>query len=63
MPKRLFVVLAVLTAAPRSQAAEPLRWGSDEQGGAPYVFQDPMEPNRLIGFEVDLATLLAARLA
>ena len=38
-------------------AAEPLSWGADAQGGAPYVFQDPVEPNRLTGFEVELATL------
>jgi polar amino acid transport system substrate-binding protein len=36
-----------------------LRWGADSQGGAPYVFQDPMDPNHLIGFEVELADALA----
>src|SRR5438552_6418551 len=46
----------------RVTAAHELRWGNDAQGGAPYVFQDPMDPNRLIGFEVDLADALAARL-
>jgi polar amino acid transport system substrate-binding protein len=39
-----------------------LRWGADSQGGAPYVFQDPMDPNHLVGFEVDLADALAKRL-
>ena len=39
-----------------------LRWGADSQGGAPYVFQDPMDPNHLIGFEVDLADALARKL-
>ena len=43
-------------------AAGELRWGADSQGGAPYVFQDPMDPNHLIGFEVDLADALARRL-
>ena len=38
----------------RSPSRE-LRWGADAQGGAPYVFQDPMDPNHLIGFEVELA--------
>ena len=37
------------------KARGELLWGADAQGGAPYVFQDPMDPNRLIGFEVDLA--------
>ncbi len=36
-----------------------LHWGNDCQGGAPYVFQDPMDPNHLIGFEVDFAKALA----
>jgi polar amino acid transport system substrate-binding protein len=40
-----------------------LRWGCDAQGGAPYVFQDPMDPNRLVGFEVELADVLAQRLS
>jgi len=32
-----------------------LLWGSDAEGGAPYIFPDPVNPSRLIGFEVDLA--------
>lgn len=44
------------------RASKTLRWGNDSQGGAPYVFQDPMDPNRLVGFEVDLAGLLAGEL-
>ncbi|HRI66957.1 MAG TPA: ABC transporter substrate-binding protein/permease [Polyangium sp.] len=39
-----------------------LHWGNDCQGGAPYVFQDPMDPNHLIGFEVDFAKALAQKL-
>ena len=44
------------------RAHHELRWGNDSQGGAPYVFQDPMDPNHLIGFEVDLADALAKKL-
>lgn len=47
-------------AAVRARAE--LKWGGDSQGGAPYVFQDPMDPNRLIGFEVDFAEALAKKL-
>jgi polar amino acid transport system substrate-binding protein len=39
-----------------------LRWGADAEGGAPYVYPDPQHLERLIGFEVDLAEALAARL-
>ncbi len=43
-------------ASARGQAARgvPLSWGSDAEGGAPYEFQDPRDPDRVIGFEVDL---------
>jgi len=44
------------------RARGDLRWGNDSQGGAPYVFQDPMDPNHLIGFEVELADALAKKL-
>ncbi len=54
--------LLLMVVASSAFAAEPLTWGADAQGGAPYVFQDPMEPNRLTGFEVDLATMLGQRL-
>ena len=47
-------------AAVRSRGE--LRWGADSQGGAPYVFQDPMDPTHLVGFEVDLADALARKL-
>jgi polar amino acid transport system substrate-binding protein len=42
--------------------AKVLRWGSDAEGGAPFVFFDPADPAREIGFEVDLAAALAADL-
>jgi polar amino acid transport system substrate-binding protein len=37
-------------------------WGSDAEGGAPYVFPDPKDPSRLIGFEVDLSEAIAKQL-
>jgi polar amino acid transport system substrate-binding protein len=39
-----------------------LLWGSDAEGGAPYVFPDPDNPEKLIGFEVDIANALAQKL-
>ncbi len=33
-----------------------LLWGSDAEGGAPYVFPDPKNPSRLIGFEVEIGS-------
>lgn len=37
-----------------SQDTKVLRWAADAESGAPYVFQDPRIPTRLIGFEVDI---------
>ncbi len=39
-----------------------LRWGADAEGGAPYVFHEPSAPDKLTGFEAELADALAARL-
>ncbi|MEW6109222.1 MAG: ABC transporter substrate-binding protein/permease [Nitrospirota bacterium] len=39
-----------------------LLWGSDAEGGAPYVFPDPKDPAKLIGFEVDIADAIAREL-
>ena len=39
-----------------------LIWGSDAEGGAPYVFPDPRDPSKLIGFEVDIADAIAKEL-
>ena len=41
------------------RAAGVLRWGGDEQGGEPYVFEDPGHPGTLVGFETEIAGALA----
>lgn len=46
----------------RAAAAEPLTWGADREGGGPYLYPDPANPARTIGFEVDLAAALAREL-
>jgi polar amino acid transport system substrate-binding protein len=46
----------------RVRASGVLRWGGDLQGGEPYVFQDPRDPERIVGFEVEIADALARRL-
>lgn len=37
-----------------------LQWGATSAGGAPYVFADPKDPTKLVGFEVEIATAVAA---
>ena len=44
------------------QSRGVLRWGNDAEGGAPYLYADPQDPDRVVGFEVDLAEALAQRL-
>lgn len=39
-----------------------LIWGGDQEGGGPYVYPNPDNPDRLIGFEVELAAALAREL-
>ena len=37
-------------------------WAADAEGGAPYVFKDPQNPDQHIGFEVDIAAALSKEL-
>jgi His/Glu/Gln/Arg/opine family amino acid ABC transporter permease subunit len=47
------------TAIVAQESARPLTWAADAEGGAPYIFKDPKNPRRNIGFEVDLTRALA----
>jgi polar amino acid transport system substrate-binding protein len=55
------VGIAVLTAA-CAVSAQPraLRWAGDPEGGAPFVEADPSHPDRVVGFDVEIAALFAA---
>ena len=48
-------------AQPPAPGAE-LRWGGDAEGGSPFVEADPRDPDRVVGFEVDVASLIASKL-
>src|SRR2546422_708168 len=57
--------LALLVAASglaRVRAQGEIRWAGDLQGGEPYVFRDPRDPSKLVGFEVELVRALASKL-
>jgi polar amino acid transport system substrate-binding protein len=41
------------------QSSKVLRWGGDAEGGSPFVEADPGDPTRVVGFEVEIAALLA----
>ncbi len=55
-------LVLLASGLPRIRAQGEIRWAGDLQGGEPYVFRDPRDPSKLVGFEVDLMVALAARL-
>jgi len=64
----LFAFLLSTTSAARADTLDDIRqrgtirWGGDKEGGGPYVYEDPNNPQKLIGFEVELMDRLAERL-
>ncbi|MCE8426280.1 MAG: ABC transporter permease subunit [Candidatus Methanoperedens sp.] len=50
------------TALDKIKERGTLIWGADAEGGAPYIFPDPENPEKYIGFEVDLADAIAQKL-
>ncbi|MEG1602464.1 MAG: ABC transporter substrate-binding protein/permease [Cloacibacillus sp.] len=64
----LIMALAIPGALYAADAAAPasgeklLRWGGDSEGGFPYMFSDPKDPKKLIGFEVDIVDAIAKEL-
>jgi len=61
--KTLSILLLVLSSLTISAtAAEPIRWAADTESGAPLVFQDPKEPEKIIGFEREVIEGIAKRI-
>ena len=69
---RLLVVVSVLAAclivsstAVAIDGLDKIRqrgtivWGADQEGGGPFVYPNPNDPTQRIGFEVELAELIA----
>ncbi len=42
-----------------AQPARDLRWAGDPEGGAPFVEADAANPDKLVGFDVEVADLIA----
>lgn len=53
------MLVVLCGAVVRAQAPDVLRWGGDQEGGAPYVQADPRDPTRMVGFDVEIAELIA----
>src|SRR5262249_16291447 len=41
---------------------QPLRWGGDAEGGAPYLLPNPKNPREIIGFEIDMMNAVGKQL-
>jgi polar amino acid transport system substrate-binding protein len=57
-----FILLFVFALAAPASAQAPsgeLRWAGDPEGGAPYVEASPTDPDALVGFDVEIADLIA----
>jgi polar amino acid transport system substrate-binding protein len=52
-------VLVIVCASAASAQPRVLRWAGDPEGGAPFVEADPRQPDRLVGFDVEIANLIA----
>ena len=50
--------LPILIAA-ASEPFKEFRWAGDPEGGAPFVEADPAQPDKLVGFDVEIADLIA----
>jgi polar amino acid transport system substrate-binding protein len=50
------------TSLERIKRERVLRWGADPSGGAPFVFNDPNDPEHFIGFEAEIVEALCRRL-
>lgn len=61
-PVTFLVARLVFSSAASAQSAPELRWGGDAEGGAPFVEADPRDPARVVGFDVEVAALLAGEL-
>jgi polar amino acid transport system substrate-binding protein len=59
---RVAVVVCVgllMPALTTAQQPPEFRWGGDAEGGAPFVEADPADPTRVVGFDVEVAQLIA----
>lgn len=56
------LALLLVTGCKPSSETTVLRWGSDAEGGAPYIFRDPQNASKYLGYEVELAEALGQKL-
>lgn len=59
---RLVLAAFFVASAVTTSSAQELRWAGDAEGGAPFVEADPNDPARVVGFDVEIAELIAGEL-
>ncbi len=52
------VFVAATSVSSMAQTPGDFRWAGDPEGGAPYVEASPTDPDRLVGFDVEIADLI-----
>jgi polar amino acid transport system substrate-binding protein len=61
---RLACAMALLsTVVVAAQQPPVFRWAGDPEGGAPFLEADPSRPDNLVGFDVEIAGLMARGLS
>lgn len=60
--RALAIAIVMVFVSLPSAVAQTLRWGGDAEGGAPFVEADPRDPNKLVGFDVEIAELISRKL-
>jgi polar amino acid transport system substrate-binding protein len=58
----LAICFCIMATSAGAQTPPPLRWGGDAEGGAPFVEADPNDPQKVSGFDVEIAELIAREL-
>jgi polar amino acid transport system substrate-binding protein len=55
----VFAIAVTAAGAAAAQTTRELRWAGDPEGGAPFVQADPARPDEVVGFDVEIAALMA----
>ena len=60
--KHLLVFFLGVFLSTNAWAEKELRWAADTESGAPFVYQDPKNPERLLGFEKEIIESIAKKI-
>jgi polar amino acid transport system substrate-binding protein len=56
------LIVLIVPCAGSAQSTKELVWAGDPEGGAPFVEASPTDPDALVGFDVEIADLIARSL-